>query len=148
MLFKLKPFNWKKEFNFLEIRNGFDAILGNPPYVRIQNIIKFSAEEIKFFQSDVSGYTVAEAETFDKYYLFIQRAINLLNENGVLGYIIPHKFFIVKGGKALRAFITSNSCLYSKSYILELLRFFQIAALTQQFLFWTKGRENKFSSNV
>lgn len=112
LLFKLKPFNWIKEFNFLEAQNGFDAILGNPPYVRIQNIIKFSAEEIKFFQSDVSGYTVAEAETFDKYYLFIQRAINLLNENGVLGYIVPHKFFIVKGGKALRAFITSHSSIF------------------------------------
>ncbi len=110
--FKLKPFNWKEEFTFLEQRNGFDAIVGNPPYVRIQNIIKFSAEEIKFFQSDVSGYTVAEAETFDKYYLFIQRAIGLLNENGVLGYIVPHKFFIVKGGKALRAFITSHSSLF------------------------------------
>lgn len=112
LLFKLKPFNWKKEFNFLETQNGFDAILGNPPYVRIQNIIKFSAEEIKFFQSDVSGYTVAEAETFDKYYLFIQRAINLLNENGILGYIVPHKFFIVKGGKALRTFITSHSFIF------------------------------------
>lgn len=110
--FKLKPFNWKEEFNFLEQRNGFDAIVGNPPYVRIQNIVKFSAEEIKFFQSDVSGYTVAEAETFDKYYLFIQRAISLLNENGVLGYIVPHKFFIVKGGKALRAFITSHSSIF------------------------------------
>ena len=112
LLFKLKPFNWKEEFNFLEQQNGFDAIVGNPPYVRIQNIIKFSAEEIKFFQSDVSGYTVAESETFDKYYLFIQRAISLLNENGVLGYIVPHKFFIVKGGKALRAFITSHSSLF------------------------------------
>jgi len=112
LLFKLKPFNWKEEFNFLEQRNGFDAIVGNPPYVRIQNIVKFSAEEIKFFQSDISGYTVAESETFDKYYLFIQRAISLLNENGVLGYIVPHKFFIVKGGKALRAFITSHSSLF------------------------------------
>lgn len=112
LLFKLKPFNWKDEFTFLEQRNGFDAIVGNPPYVRIQNIVKFSGEEVKFFQSDISGYTVAEAETFDKYYLFIQRAISLLNENGVLGYIVPHKFFIVKGGKALRAFITSHSSLF------------------------------------
>ncbi len=112
LLFKLKPFNWREEFEFLEQRSGFDAIIGNPPYVRIQNIVKFSAEEIKFFQSDISGYTVAETETFDKYYLFIQRAINLLNENGVLGYIVPHKFFIVKGGKALRTFITSHSSIF------------------------------------
>ncbi len=112
LLFKLKPFNWKEEFSFLEQKNGFDAIVGNPPYVRIQNIIKFSAEEIKFFQSSISGYTVAQAESFDKYYLFIQRAISLLNENGVLGYIVPHKFFIAKGGKALREFITLQSSIF------------------------------------
>jgi type I restriction-modification system DNA methylase subunit len=110
--FKLKPFNWKEEFTFLEQRSGFDTIVGNPPYVRIQNIVKFSAEEIKFFQSDTSGYTVAGADTFDKYYLFIQRAISLLNENGVLGYIVPHKFFIAKGGQALRGFISSHSSLF------------------------------------
>ena len=112
LLFKLKPFNWNQEFSFLQAINGFDAIVGNPPYVRIQNIVKFSLEEIEFFQSELSGYTVAKVETFDKYYLFIQRAINLLNDNGVLGYIVPHKFFIVKGGKALRAFITSHSSLF------------------------------------
>lgn len=112
LLFKLKPFNWREEFNFLEQRNGFDAIVGNPPYVRIQNIVRFSAEEIKFFQSAVSGYAVAETETFDKYYLFIERAIGLLNECGVLGYIVPHKFFVVKGGKSLRALITSHSSIF------------------------------------
>jgi hypothetical protein len=112
LLFKIKPFNWKKEFDFLKQNNGFDAIVGNPPYVRIQNIIRFSEEEIKFFQSAISGYTVAKTDTFDKYYLFIQRAISLLSNNGVLGYIIPNKFFIIKGGKALRKFISSQASIF------------------------------------
>jgi type I restriction-modification system DNA methylase subunit len=109
LLYKVKPFNWKDEFPFLEETEGFDAIVGNPPYVRIQNMVKYQAEEIKYYQSTISGFTVAETDTFDKYYLFIQRAINLLNPNGVLGYIVPNKFFIVKGGKALREFISSHS---------------------------------------
>jgi type I restriction-modification system DNA methylase subunit len=111
LLYKVKPFNWKDEFPFLEEANGFDAIVGNPPYVRIQNMVKYQAEEIKYYQSTISGFTVAETDTFDKYYLFIQRAVNLLNPNGVLGYIVPNKFFIVKGGKALRGFISSHSSL-------------------------------------
>jgi methylase of polypeptide subunit release factors len=111
LLYKVKPFNWKDEFPFLEETNGFDAIMGNPPYVRIQNMVKYQAEEIKYYQSTISGFTVAETDTFDKYYLFIQRAVNLLNPNGVLGYIIPNKFFIVKGGKALRGFISSHCSL-------------------------------------
>lgn len=112
LLFKIKPFNWKEEFNFLQKKNGFDAIVGNPPYVRIQNIVRFSEEEIKFFQNSISGYSVAEADTFDKYYLFIQRAISLLNENGILGYIVPHKFFIIKGGQALRKYISSQASIF------------------------------------
>lgn len=108
---KVKPFSWVDEFPFLRNTKGFDAIVGNPPYVRIQNMVRYIKEEIKFYKDKVFGYTVAQTDTFDKYYLFIQRAIELLNENGVLGYIVPNKFFIVKGGKALRSFIVDNSSL-------------------------------------
>lgn len=113
LLYKIKPFDWKTEFSFLRNINGFDAIFGNPPYVRIQNLEKYAPEEKKYYQSIVSGYSVAKEATIDKYYVFIQRAIDLLNENGYLGYIIPHKFFLIKGGKALREFIIDN-CQISK----------------------------------
>jgi len=109
LLFDLKPFDWGKEFSFLKEAKGFDAIIGNPPYVRIQNLVKYAPEEVKYYQSAVSGYGVASKETIDKYYVFIQRAITLLNPFGLLGYIIPHKFFLIKGGKALREYITTNS---------------------------------------
>lgn len=109
LLFDLKPFDWEVEFNFLTHTKGFDAIVGNPPYVRIQNLVKYAPEEVKYYQSAISGYGVASKEAIDKYYVFIQRAIALLNPHGVLGYIVPHKFFLIKGGKALREYITSNS---------------------------------------
>jgi methylase of polypeptide subunit release factors len=109
LLVKLKPFNWNEEFPFLNERHGFDAIVGNPPYVRIQNLVKYIPEEIKYYQNALSGYGVASKETIDKYYVFIQRAISLLNSTGYLGYIVPHKFFINKGGKILRRFISENS---------------------------------------
>ena len=112
VMYKIKPFNWSKEFDFLTKTKGFDAIVGNPPYIRIQNMVKYQAEEVKYYQSPDSEYTVAQKDTFDKYYLFIQRAVRLLNINGVLGYIVPNKFFIVKGGKSLRAFITSQASLH------------------------------------
>jgi len=112
LLFKVKPFIWLDEFPFLKETKGFDAIVGNPPYVRIQNMFKYIGEEIKYYQNKLSEYTVAETDAFDKYYLFIQRAVNFLNENGVLGYIVPNKFFIVKGGKSLREFISSQSSIF------------------------------------
>ena len=109
ILYKVRPFDWEEEFPFLKDLNGFDAIVGNPPYVRIQNLQKYSPEEVKYYQSPVSGYDVAKKATIDKYFVFIQRAIELLNPKGYLGYIIPHKFFLTQGGKELRNFITSNS---------------------------------------
>jgi type I restriction-modification system DNA methylase subunit len=109
LLFRVKPFDWFEEFPFIEQRGGFDAIVGNPPYVRIQNLVKYAPEEVTYYQSTFSGYSVATKETIDKYYVFIQRAVGLLSSNGLLGYIIPNKFFIIKGGKALRKFIVENS---------------------------------------
>ncbi|MDX1829266.1 MAG: N-6 DNA methylase [Lutibacter sp.] len=111
LLFKINPFNWEEEFPFLEDTNGFNAIVGNPPYVRIQNFVKYSPEEIQYYRSNQSPYTYTKKDLFDKYYLFIERAINLLCENGRVGYIVPHKFFIVKGGKKLRAYITDTTSL-------------------------------------
>ncbi len=109
LLLRTKPFDWEKEFPFLKSTKGFDAIVGNPPYVRIQNLVKYTPEEIKYYQSKDSGFSVATKESIDKYYVFIQRAILLLNAKGFLGYIVPHKFFINKGGKSLRKYITENS---------------------------------------
>lgn len=108
ILFKTNPFEWEEEFPDIMANGGFDAIIGNPPYVRIQNMKKYSPEEIEYYQSKDSEYTVAKKETVDKYFLFIERAINLLNPTGLLGYIIPHKFFITKGGKGLRKFIAEK----------------------------------------
>ncbi|KJS22866.1 MAG: endonuclease [Clostridiaceae bacterium BRH_c20a] len=108
LLFNVKPFDWDEEFAGIMANGGFDAIVGNPPYVRIQNMQKYSSEETKYYQSLDSQYTVAKKATIDKYFVFIQRAIELLNPTGLLGYIVPHKFFLTTGGKELRKFITEN----------------------------------------
>lgn len=108
ILFRINPFDWETEYPFLDETNGFDAIIGNPPYVRIQNLVRYSPEEVLYYKSVMSGFDVARNETIDKYYVFIQKAIALLNDSGYLGYIVPHKFFLIKGGKALRNYITNN----------------------------------------
>ena len=111
LLLRVKPFDWNAEFPFLRETEGFDAILGNPPYVRIQNLVKYSSEEVKFYRSDLSGLSVAKTKTIDKYYVFLEKAIKLLNPRGFLGYIVPNKFFIIKGGQALRSFISESASL-------------------------------------
>lgn len=109
LFYRIKPFNWSEEFPFLRQTGGFDAIVGNPPYVRIQNMALYAPEELVFYQSAASGYGGTGYESFDKYYLFLQRAIKLLQQQGRLGYIVPHKFFTLTGGQVLRRFITNHS---------------------------------------
>jgi type I restriction-modification system DNA methylase subunit len=112
LLLRLRPFDWNQELPFLTRTGGFDAIVGNPPYVRIQNMELYAPEEKAYYQEATSGYVAAGAgNAFDKYYLFIQRALELLNGHGYLGYIVPHKFFTLGGAKVLRHYLASHSSL-------------------------------------
>ena len=101
---KLKMFDWNAEFG----NRKFDAIIGNPPYIRVQNMVHYSREEYDFYKSGVSQYETSKADTLDKYYLFIEKGLILLNEDGMLGYIVPNKFMSIKSGAELRELLTSN----------------------------------------
>lgn len=105
---KVNPFMWEDEFPRVLRTGGFDVIVGNPPYIRIQNMVKYSAEEAKFYQSNASPYTCAKADNFDKYALFVERGLMLLNGQGRLGYIVPHKFCKLKSGRALRKLLAEG----------------------------------------
>lgn len=102
---KLKMFDWNAEFG----GRKFDAIVGNPPYIRVQNMVHYSREEYDFYKSDVSPYFTAQTDTLDKYYLFIEKGLSLLNDEGMLGYIVPHKFMNIQSGQKLRELLTRNS---------------------------------------
>ncbi|PSQ39440.1 restriction endonuclease [Halobacteriales archaeon QS_9_68_42] len=85
---------------------GFDAVIGNPPYVKIQNL-RQSAPEF-------ADYATQEYETasgrFDIYALFVERGVSLTN-SGRLSYILPNKFFESGAGQSLRDFLASNQLL-------------------------------------
>ena len=106
---QVKPFNWQSSFEpiFKNDNAGFSHIVGNPPYTRIQNLVKYSPLEVAYYQSSQSPYKSSKSNNFDKYQLFIERSISLLKRGGILGYIVPHKFMTIKAGKPLREFIAS-----------------------------------------
>ncbi len=108
LLTKINPFDWPAEFPAVFAQNGFDAIVGNPPYIRIQNMVKYAGEEALFYQSKHSGYVCAQKDSFDKYQVFVERAIFLLREGGRVGYIVPHKFLTLRSGRALRGLIAQG----------------------------------------
>lgn len=88
-----------------EEKDGFDFIIGNPPYV-----------ETKFFKassSTVHEYLHSHYSTFegkvDLAVLFIKRAMGLLNGSGQLGMIIQRRWFKTKYGKSAREYIANGS---------------------------------------
>ncbi len=106
---KIYPFDWS--FNAGQVEQ-FDIIIGNPPYVTTEDMIgQLLKEEYELYKSHyASAY-----KQFDKYFIFIERAIERLKKDGSLVYIIPNKFTKIESGKKLRELITDKKLL--KEYI-------------------------------
>lgn len=85
--------------------NLFDYIIGNPPYMKTEDIKNIYPEEYPIYKQI---YTSANKQ-YDKYFLFIERALSLLKEGGVIGYILPNKFFKVGAAEKLRELLSSGS---------------------------------------
>ncbi|HIH73232.1 MAG: putative endonuclease-methyltransferase fusion protein [Thermococcales archaeon 44_46] len=86
------------------VRGGFDFIVGNPPYVRIQNLKKESPEYVeflnKFYETSYKNYDLAIP--------FIERGYSLLKENGELGFIVTKKWMKAEYGEKLRKMLAET----------------------------------------
>ena len=93
-------FLWRLHFAEVFTRNGgFDVVIANPPYVRIQELAKELpdvAERLK------SLYDSASSGNYDLYVVFIEFGLRLLAKRGVASFIQPHKFFNANYGRNLR----------------------------------------------
>lgn len=80
--------------------NKFDIIIGNPPWG-----FEYNKEYIKELKKT---YTVAKNKGFESYDLFIEKGINLLNDNGYLAYVLPESVMNVKSHLTVRNLILNN----------------------------------------
>ncbi len=90
--------------NFMFGVNGFDIVIGNPPYLRIQGIQKVNSELAKKYKSLFRSAT----GSYDLYVLFLERGLNILSEDGILNYILPHKWVNSSFGEGIRSIISKN----------------------------------------
>ncbi|MCY4538590.1 MAG: N-6 DNA methylase [Chloroflexi bacterium] len=104
---RIKFFDWHSEDGFPAIidAGGFDAVIGNPPYIRIQTMKETAPDTVPYYKKN---YIAASKGNYDIYVLFIERGINLLNKQGKLGYIVPSKFFATDYGIALRGLLAEE----------------------------------------
>lgn len=94
------------EWMFVEAK-GFDIVIGNPPYLRLQGIQATQPEFVPYYRDHYSSAT----GNFDLYALFLERGLDFLDERGQLVYILPHKFFQAGFAVALRKLLTDHMAL-------------------------------------
>jgi type I restriction-modification system DNA methylase subunit len=105
---RLNPISFESAFPEVMKQGGFDAIVGNPPYIRIQALKEISPAAADYYKAH---YLAASQGNYDIYVLFVERALGLLNRRGLLGYILPHKFLNSKYGSPLRSKLAAGKYL-------------------------------------
>jgi len=98
---RVNPFDWSQGFPDAMKAGGFDCVIGNPPYIRMETF------------KEVKGYLKAtyasHDERSDLYTYFIERAHKLLKSRGVFGMIVSNKFLRANYGRPLRQFLAANA---------------------------------------
>ena len=103
--YRINAFDWEKEFPEVFEAGGFDAVIGNPPYIRIQTMKEWAPVEVELYKD---LYQAAAAGNYDIYVVFVEKGLRLLSKAGRLGFILPHKFFNAQYGEALRSIIAKG----------------------------------------
>jgi hypothetical protein len=131
------------EIYFSEVfhaKGGFDVVIANPPYLRVQGLQKTQPEMVPLYKKIFK----AAQGSFDLYAIFIERGFQILHSKGHLSYIVPHKFFNAAFGKGLRELLN-----YSKA-LKQIVRFgaeqvFDSATTYTCLLFLSRKSQDKFT---
>jgi hypothetical protein len=107
-MYRINPFDWQKEFPEIMKAGGFDAVIGNPPYIRIQTMKEWAPSEVEIYKE---LYTSASKGNYDIYVVFVERGLSFLSKSGRLGFILPHKFFNAQYGQPLRGLLSKGKYL-------------------------------------
>ncbi|WP_387465861.1 Eco57I restriction-modification methylase domain-containing protein [Photorhabdus sp. RM323S] len=125
-------------FNINEFE--FDVIVGNPPYMATEHMNQITPTELAIYKKKYKS----AFKQFDKYFLFVERSMQLLKDGGYLGYILPSKFTKVGAGKNLRKLLSDNK------YLCKLISFgsnqvFKNKTTYTCLLFLKKSKQEEFS---
>lgn len=132
---KVNPFSWEAEFGEIMAAGGFDAVIGNPPYVVIGKDF-FPTSEINY----LNHYEVAQYKT-DLFHLLLQRGLDLLRVEGLLGFIVPNPWLTLKYTERLRRYILNESKIRELVVLDHLV--FQDANVYTALVFLEKGRPGR-----
>jgi len=82
---RINPFDWSAEFPDTMKRGGFDAVIGNPPYIRVRLLKELYPEQVGYLE----GHYRCAVHVWDIYLLFMERALQLARTGGRFSFIVP-----------------------------------------------------------
>lgn len=82
----------------------FDNIVGNPPYVKFQDLSDENREYL------IKNWATVEGGTFNLYFAFFELGYNLLKPTGKLGFITPNNYFTSLAGESIRRYFQQKKC--------------------------------------
>ena len=83
------------------ITEGFDVVIGNPPYINIENL-PIETKDYLF-----NNYRACQGRT-DIYIAFLEKSIAILSAKGIMGFILPYAFAMQKYGEKMRQILIEN----------------------------------------
>ena len=107
---KVKFFDWDSEEGFGEIMaaGGFDAVIGNPPYVDSEWMTQFHPDERAYCTSKYA----AASGNWDLFCVFIDKALSLCRDNGISSMIVPNKLGSANYAKSTRKVVANLNQLH------------------------------------
>lgn len=102
--YRVNAFDWRTEFPTIMQIGGFDAVIGNPPYIFTRNQGIDEPQKLYFYKNYM--YQSQQLNTFG---IFIERCRSLLRNNGYLGFITPNNWLTIDTFAPLRKFILENT---------------------------------------
>jgi type I restriction-modification system DNA methylase subunit/predicted type IV restriction endonuclease len=102
--YRINVFDWNSEFPEIMKEGGFDAVIGNPPYIQSRSeLISEADKEYYYKQFKTSEYQL------NTYGLFIEKGLGILKKGGLLGMIVPNYWLSTDYDKKLRQLIFVDS---------------------------------------
>ena len=110
---KINAFDWEDGFSEIFEKGGFDAVIGNPPY----GLHQIHSQDVKPY---LKGKFQSSSGSFEHYFLFYEKSLELLKKKGLHGFIVPITWLTIPSAKSLREYILRNYWVQEISWLPEL----------------------------
>lgn len=127
--------DWKNLFPTIFKSGGFDVIIGNPPYVKYQDL----SNELR--KNLYDNWSTLKKGTYNLYFAFFELGLSIMKNSGRLAYIVPNSYFTSLAGIHLRNYLQNNKFI-EKIIDFNHLKIFKVQTYTCITFLFKKTREH------